>query len=209
MNGCIDLVSQESSYPEFAFNNTYGIQAINETQYQAAIENLHQSQTGCLALISKCQSLAEKFDPDEYGDDEEVSTACAEASDYCLARVETPYDNSEQSLYDIAMPWTTPYTPSYYLGFLSQPWVQSALGVPVNFSQSSQIASDALNWTGEYARKDRRGGQLGDIASLLDQGVKVALLYGDRDYTCNCKASLSTLLQPVTPGGLRPKHIFE
>ena len=188
VNGCIDLESQELSYPEFALKNTYGIQAINESQYQEAIENFHRPQTGCLALILKCHSLAEKFDPDAYGHDEEVSAACAEASDYCIEHVERQYDSSGRSLFDVAMPWTIPYTPSYYLGFLSQPWVQAALGVPVNFTQQAQAPADALKWSGEYARKDGRRGQLGDIGYLLDKGVKVSLLYGDRDYSCNCKS---------------------
>lgn len=193
MNGCIDLTSQELSYPEMAFNNTYGIQVISKSQYRAAIDNFHRPQTGCLALILKCQSLANKFDPGAYGHDEEVNAACAEASDYCVFHVEGQYMTSEQSQFDVAAPWTSAYTPPYYLGFLSQPWVQAALGVPVNFSLQAQATADAFNWTGAYARKDKGRGALGDISQLLDQGVKVALFYGDRDYSCNCKSAESPL----------------
>lgn len=31
------------------------------------------------------------------------------------------------------------------------------------------------------------GKNLEILGNLLDQGVKVALVYGDRDYQCNCK----------------------
>lgn len=31
------------------------------------------------------------------------------------------------------------------------------------------------------------GGFLEDIESLLDDGIKVALINGDRDFRCNCK----------------------
>jgi hypothetical protein len=186
MNGCIDLLSQQLSYPEFAHNNTYGIQAINESLYEEAISNHHRPKTGCLALILKCQSLADKFDPDAYGIDEEVNAACAEASDYCTAQVEGQYDLSGLSIFDIAASWNIPFTSPYYVGFLSQPWVQAALGVPVNFTAQAQGPAQAFNWTGDYARKDRRSGQLGDMAYLLDKGVKIALAYGDRDYSCNC-----------------------
>jgi carboxypeptidase D len=188
MNGCIDLISQQLSNPEIAYNNTYGIQAIDEGLYEEAVDNFLRDKTGCLALTLKCQSLAEKFDPHGYGNDEEVSTACAEASDYCTAHVEAQYDTSGRSLFDMAAPWRRQITPPYYLGFLSQPWVQAALGVSVNFTQRASASVQAFNWTGDYARKDGRGGQLGDIASLLDKGVKVALFYGDRDYSCNCKS---------------------
>lgn len=208
MNGCIDLVSQELSYPEFAYNNTYGIQAINESVYKDTIDNFHRPQTGCLALTLKCRSLADKFDPDAYGYDEEVSAACAEASDYCLAHVESQYDSSRRSLWDVVAPWTNAYSPSFYLGFLSQPWVQAALGVPVNFTQRALGPSDALNWTGAYARKDRRNGELGDIAYLLDKGVKVALIYGDRDYSCNCQYFSIRMGQHLSPRlGLRTKNV--
>lgn len=188
MNGCIDLISQELSYPQMAFKNTYGIQAINESQYKDAIDNFHRPQTGCLALILKCHFLANKFDPGAFGHDEEVNAACAEASDSCVAQVESQYDGSDRNYFDIAASWTSPYIPPYYLGYLSQPWVQAALGVPVNFTQRAQATGDAQNWTGVYARKDRGRGPLGDIGYLLDKGVKVALLYGDRDYSCNCKS---------------------
>jgi hypothetical protein len=33
------------------------------------------------------------------------------------------------------------------------------------------------------------GKNLEILGKLLDQGVKVALVYGDRDYQCNCKFS--------------------
>lgn len=43
---------------------------------------------------------------------------------------------------------------------------------------------NAFSSTGDYARRDVLG-YLGDISYLLDSGVKVALVYGDRDYACN------------------------
>lgn len=74
-----------------------------------------------------------------------------------------------------------PFPPNYYLGYLSQHWVQSALGVPLNFTESVNSVYDAFTQTGDYVR----GGYLEDLAYVLDQGIKVALVYGDRDYACN------------------------
>lgn len=67
------------------------------------------------------------------------------------------------------------------LGFLSQAWVQEALGVPVNFTESSNSVFSAFNRIGDFVR----GNTMEDIAYVLDSGVKVALVYGDRDFACN------------------------
>jgi len=66
-------------------------------------------------------------------------------------------------------------------GFLNQHWVQAALGVPVNHTSSSGAVSHAFHSTGDYAR----GTSLDSLAYLLDSGVKVATMYGDRDWACN------------------------
>jgi hypothetical protein len=67
------------------------------------------------------------------------------------------------------------------LGYLSQAWVQEALGVPVNFTESSNSVFTAFNRIGDFVR----GNTMEDIAFILDSGVKVALVYGDRDFACN------------------------
>lgn len=59
--------------------------------------------------------------------------------------------------------------------------MQSALGVPVNFTASSEIVGLAFEKAGDMARH----GYLTELAHLLDHGVKVHLVYGDRDYACN------------------------
>ncbi|GAT30501.1 carboxypeptidase S1 [Aspergillus luchuensis] len=58
-----------------------------------------------------------------------------------------------------------------------------ALGVPVNYTMSSEAVGDSFDSTGDYPRNDPRG-MIGDIGYLLDSGVKVAMVYGDRDYAC-------------------------
>jgi hypothetical protein len=92
-----------------------------------------------------------------------------------------PYIATDLSYYDIAAPSTSSFPHEYFVGFLNQPWVQKALGVPLNFTESSNSVYDAFERTGDTVR----GGFLEDIASLLDAGVKVALVHGDRDFACN------------------------
>lgn len=72
-------------------------------------------------------------------------------------------------------------SPNRYLEYLARADVLAALGVPVNYTDGSVAVVAAFNGTGDYAR----GGYLPALAALLDAGVHVALLYGDRDFACN------------------------
>jgi len=181
INGCIDLPLQEFSYPPFAFNNSYGIPGINETVYRKAEGNLDP----CLEKISSCQKIAEMFDPNVNGNNDEVNKACKEASDFCQNEVEFAYVfENKWAYYDITHCYLDPFPAEYYDGYLAIPGVQQALGVPVNYTESSPSVALAFNKTGDYARNDKEG-YVKDIGTLLDSDVQVALVYGDRDYACN------------------------
>ncbi|KAI4222233.1 MAG: hypothetical protein L6R36_006295 [Xanthoria steineri] len=196
INGCIDLLIQEPSYPEFAYNNTYGIEAINQTLYQQALDNFYRPETGCRALILECQALANEGDPNATGNNATVNQACSAANVYCSNEVEAQYINeSGRNYYDIAAIDPTPFPQNYYLGYLAQNYVQAALGVPVNYTQSNNGVYQAFSSIGDYARTDIRGGQIQDLAYLLDNGVKVSLQYGDRDYACNWVGAEAVSLQ--------------
>jgi len=185
INGCVDLLTQELSYPEMAYNNTYGIQTINETAYQASVDAFNKP-GGCRDRIINCNDLAAVGDPNFIGNNVTVNVACQDADSYCSNNVEGPYiTESGRNYYDIAAIDPDPFPPSYFLGFLSQHWVQAALGVPVNYTESVDSVYYAFSAVGDYPRRDIRGGYLADLAYLLDSGVKVALMYGDRDYACN------------------------
>lgn len=66
-------------------------------------------------------------------------------------------------------------------GYLKQAWVLEALGVPVNFSYASAAVATAFQSTADI----ERSGSLEAISHILDSGVKVHMMYGDRDYACN------------------------
>ncbi len=66
-------------------------------------------------------------------------------------------------------------------GYLTQSWVLEALGVPVNFSTSSPAVAFAFGSTNDMERR----GSAEAAAYLLESGVKVHMVYGDRDYACN------------------------
>lgn len=83
--------------------------------------------------------------------------------------------------FDIAHPALDPFPRTNYFGFLDQHWVQVALGVPLNSSLLAFELALTFGETGDPAR----GGFVEKIGALLDQGIGVTLMYGDRDYMCN------------------------
>ncbi|PGH01607.1 hypothetical protein GX51_05172 [Blastomyces parvus] len=181
INGCIDISLQEPSYPSIASNNSYGIVAINQTVKAMAEDALPI----CLNLVSDCQYFARTHDPNATGSNELVNRECKTASDYCQENIEDPYvDEKKWGYYDMAHCYLDPFPPEYYVGFLARPEVQQALGVPVNYTESSPVVETAFINTGDYARNGKHG-YVKDLGYLLDSGVQVALVYGDRDYACN------------------------
>jgi len=65
-NACIDAEAQGSFYPEFAYNNTYGIQAYSKDIYEQASHNFTRP-GGCLDMIHACRAAGALGDPLETG----------------------------------------------------------------------------------------------------------------------------------------------
>ncbi|KAK7192631.1 hypothetical protein DPSP01_006571 [Paraphaeosphaeria sporulosa] len=177
VNACIDHSIQTPFYPEFAFNNTYGIQAINESYYQSAIAALPT----CRNLSATCVTLADAHDPQGYGNVAEVNKACLTAYSYCFAALHDGY-NASVNYFDIAAPkYPIAFPSKTPAGYLNSAEVQAALGVPLNFTGNSVPISEGFYMTGDFVR----GHGLAALRNLLHKGANVALVYGDRDYQCN------------------------
>jgi hypothetical protein len=71
-------------------------------------------------------------------------------------------------------------------GYFNSEWVQEALGVPLNFTDISYLGEALYEDIGDALRVG-----IENLNYILQNGYKVALIYGDRDYQCNCKSSLS------------------
>ncbi|KAJ5908407.1 hypothetical protein N7495_001089 [Penicillium taxi] len=184
INGCVDLLLQQPTYPKMAYNNTYGIEAINKTVYDRAMDAWSRP-GGCQDKIKKCRALAAEGDPQMHGNNNTVNKACHHADQFCSNNVEGAYvEYSDRGYYDITHKNPDPFPPPYFLGFLNKNWVQSALGVPINYTESIDSVYKAFTSTGDYPRSDVHG-YLHDLGYVLDSGIKVALVYGDRDYACN------------------------
>lgn len=81
-NGIIDEFVQAPYYPEFAVNNTYGIQSYNDTVYNYAKFATYFS-NGCLAQIEQCRSTNRTQIADY--------AICSEAAAMCRDNVEGLY----------------------------------------------------------------------------------------------------------------------
>lgn len=130
----------------------------------------------------KCQKLALETDPDWAGTNPAVSECFdkLEIDDHC-ASVEGAAENANFGWYDIAHPLADPTPEPYIYGYLHQEHILAALGVPVNYTSASPAVSAAFQSTADIAR----AGSMQAVAYLLESGVKVHMMYGDRDYACN------------------------
>ncbi|KAK7418753.1 hypothetical protein QQX98_003771 [Neonectria punicea] len=194
-NGCIDTKTEVLSYPEYAYNNTYGVKAISEETYEMAKHNVTK-QGGCYDLIDRCRTLQAKKDPKQLGNNAQVNEACVAASQFCFDTIQGAYAAvSPMSAFDIALKLPGIFPGDYATPFYNQRWVQEALGVPVNFTLSgSTIATNLLYLTG-----DEMVHSVSNVEYILSAGVNLALVYGDRDYRCNWLAAEKVSLSMSYP----------
>jgi carboxypeptidase C (cathepsin A) len=180
INGCIDRYVQWPAYPTMMYNNSYGIKAVNESRYEGAIDDLYR-EGGCLDQIEECWNLSLAYDPTNQGFNSSVNKVCEAAETFCSENIRDPYFDTDLNYYDISVPGAASFPPPWYGGWLNQPHVQQGLGIPLNWTQSNSAVSRAFRSIGDYPRP----GWKEDIAYLLEEGIKVTLVYGDRDYACN------------------------
>ncbi len=180
MQGCVDDLVQGRFYPIFANNNTYGVQALSLTDQQTAASS-YLSVDGCQEQIQACRNAVVSQDPGDLGDVAAVNQICKSAQTTCNDNVIGPYTDSGRDVYDITQSTPDPFPPSTYLEYLNSADVQAAIGVSINYTESNSAVANAFIQTGDY----ERGDQINQMAYLLSLGVRVALVYGDRDYICN------------------------
>lgn len=114
INGCVDTLTQQLSYAQMAFNNTYNLQTIPKTAYEQSLKAWSQP-NGCKDKIVNCRRLATLSDPKNQGNNETVNEACRLANDFCSENIEIPYQKySGRNFYDITAPekGILPLTPS-------------------------------------------------------------------------------------------------
>lgn len=133
---------------------------------------------GCKEQNAACQT---KISKERKHNMSASSKQLCDFEEWCITAAEAIYSSQDYGWLDIANPGAEPFPPSYLEGYLTQSSVLQAIGSPVNYTASSGAVSHAFE-----ANFDQfAGGFLEAIAYLLESGVKVHMMYGDRDYACN------------------------
>ncbi|KAG7123480.1 Carboxypeptidase S1 A like protein [Verticillium longisporum] len=180
VNGCIDDEIQAPYYPSFAVNNTYGFEGINSVRANLANASFNAN-GGCRDLLRQCRTAQSVYDPASSGNVHSVNEICSQAYTTCYRSVIEPFSESGRSFYDISQPAREAFPSNIYIEYANTPAFQEAIGAVTNFSSYSLEVLSAFSRTGDNAR----GPLLPRLAALLDSGVRVGLVYGDRDYICN------------------------
>ena len=174
INGIIDYKIQGPYYPEFAVNNTYGIKVVNDTIY-SFMKTAYYLPYGCADQIDYCVAADKSTTPG--------LRACHFANAICRLFVEVPgYTIGDRGVYDIRHPLNDPEPPSYFEDYLNLASTQQAVGVDLNYTHAfSRPVGQGFWRTGDEAYRN----SINALERILDNGVRVALIYGDADYICN------------------------
>ncbi|KAK2023101.1 serine carboxypeptidase [Colletotrichum zoysiae] len=182
VNGLIDLAVQGEAAISFAYNNTYGIQAFNQSVHDALMHNWTRPNGGRDQVLDCREALKEHGPFVANGGKKNVTEVCGhflagwnEAVNTYLAMPDG------KGWYDIAHDRHDPFPAPHLYGYLTEADVLSSLGVPVNYSESAGAVGRSFSHTFDIIL----GGFGESIGYLLDKGVKVHMMYGDRDYACN------------------------
>jgi carboxypeptidase C (cathepsin A) len=142
INGLVDQLIQTPSLPKFAYNNTYGIQAIDQTTELNALSDFSAS-GGCKDLITQCRKSMASKDPQGEGDDAATNKICELANEACN-QILSVAASSDRNVYDIRVLNPSSF-PSYaYLEYLNNADVLRSIGAKINFTESSSSVFNAF-----------------------------------------------------------------
>ncbi|KAM3501511.1 hypothetical protein MY10362_005487 [Beauveria mimosiformis] len=195
VNGCVDQEIQQALSPKFATTNTYGFKAYSDEEAKFYTDKFTAA-GGCAERLRRCANLVETFDTNGTGTANGVNQACQRANAVCND-VDRPYYAAGRSVYDLSAPITDPFPPYSFVDYLNQGSVLSAIGSPVNYSMNSNAVWFAFDATGDLSR----GQIIPRLAKLLNQGVRIGFIYGDRDYICHWFGGEAISLQVAKEAG--------
>ncbi|KAG5980706.1 hypothetical protein E4U55_003731 [Claviceps digitariae] len=183
VNGYLDAVIQEEASIIFPYHNTYGIEAINKTVYDQLMDRFTR-QGGCRDQLIQCQKELQDqgFDKNAINMARELPREiCPQLKDACSSSGEGAFEHSDRGRFDISHPKHDAFPPPHMHGYLTHEKILGAIGSPVNFTYVSEVVFRRFSSTMDEVH----GGFLDAVGYLLDSGVKVHMMYGDRDFACN------------------------
>lgn len=92
INAMVDIRSMALNFPEFAINNTYGLQVYPEEVVEQVITNITAPEVGCYALVDRCRAAVEEGDPESTGANPEVNELCVGALQVCFSAATVVFD---------------------------------------------------------------------------------------------------------------------
>lgn len=130
MNGRIDSLVQYPGYITMAYNNTYGIQAVDESVAHKMTDAFERP-GGYREKVLECRVAAATFDSHGLGSNKTINAPCSEANYWCYSRISR--SGERRGVYDIAgVAFTSTISSLLFTeGFLNQEHVQKAMGVPI------------------------------------------------------------------------------
>lgn len=198
MNGLIDILVQGIYYARFGYKNTYGLNIFSLFEQQKLASN-YRGPDGCQQKTEECRSVAAALDPSNFGNNDDVNSVCAKAGKACDDSVNA-YAAKNLSIYDITQTYLDPFPEWLYLDYLNDVNVQDSIGVPINYTTSSDAVYDAFLRTGDIVKE----GSITELAEILESGIRIALIYGDRDFICNWLGGEAVSF--AIAGALQPKY---
>jgi len=178
-NGLTDPELQYPWYPQMAYNNTYGVKAVNYVEYKL----MEWAVSGCVKSIQNCQN---------------DTSACPGAQAGCNLKLATPYQLSGLNPYDVRIKCQVPglcYDFSAETAWLDQDSTRKALGVT---SASAKWESCNMQVNQQFS-SDWMKNQQYTVPPLLAAGIEVLIYAGDADFICNWMGNKAwTLALPWT-----------
>ncbi|KAK1759483.1 alpha/beta-hydrolase [Echria macrotheca] len=202
VNGCVDDLIQDPYYPTMAVNNTYGLQLMSPVRAKLANATFYQP-GGCQDLVMQCRNASAALDAGNGTNTRSIDDLCRQATDACNKLIE-PYLEAGRSVYDIAHRLPDSYPSSLYIEYLNSRAVQESIGSLVNYTDTNAAVYTAFISTGDFVRD----AMVPKLASLLSRGIRIGLVYGDRDYICNWLGGEAVSLAVASAAGAPYSRAF-
>ena len=175
---------QYEYYAEMAYNNSYGIECVDESTHEKMVE----STPFCIDKIKMCNDKGGSY--------------CNAAYSYCNAQLATPYYSTGLNPYDIRKKCGD--NPLCYDFSNVEKWLATD-----STREALHVTSDRAAWVScnndinADFRSDWMINYDGYVADMLEGGIKVLIYAGDVDFICNSLGNKACTLDIEWSGKVR------